>query len=99
MKGKSLVLETESESEKDLAEFRGFENDVEEEKSKGFLNFKFPTFEEFGRSKKKTGNLFNSEVVPFVDEEAISPRRKLGIKTDIRIVTKMMKLLLMSICK
>ncbi|KAL2499955.1 Uncharacterized protein Adt_25505 [Abeliophyllum distichum] len=65
VKGTNVVVETEFESEKDVAEFRGFENDVEEEKSEVFLNFKFPTFQEFNRSKKETGNLFNSEVDPF----------------------------------
>ncbi|CAA3013822.1 DUF1666 domain-containing [Olea europaea subsp. europaea] len=70
VKGINFVVETEQ-SEKDIAEFTGFENDVEEEKSVSFLNFKFPSFEEFSRSKKQTGNLFNSELVPFTNTEFI----------------------------
>ncbi|CAA3022266.1 Hypothetical predicted protein [Olea europaea subsp. europaea] len=80
VKGKKNVSETESKSEKDPAEFRGVENEVEEEKSEGFLNFKFPTFEDFGRSKKETSNLFNSELVPFVDEEAIFTAKEIRNK-------------------
>ncbi|CAI9758654.1 unnamed protein product [Fraxinus pennsylvanica] len=77
VKGINFVVETESESEKDIAEFRGFENEVEGEKSEGFLNFKFPTFEEFSRSKKELVPFTSTEFIPgrsssssFVDEQA-----------------------------
>ncbi|KAG8384702.1 hypothetical protein BUALT_Bualt04G0145500 [Buddleja alternifolia] len=67
---KIRVIETEHglspdyENDKDVTEFRDFDNDSEEEGI--HLKFKFPTFEEFSRIQNGTGNnIINSEVVPF----------------------------------
>ncbi|KAL2528732.1 uncharacterized protein Fot_21333 [Forsythia ovata] len=54
------------EEEKNVSEFRGVEDYVEEENPEFFLKFNFPTFEEFSRSYKEMGNLFDSEVTPLV---------------------------------
>ncbi|KAI3452308.1 hypothetical protein Pfo_008973 [Paulownia fortunei] len=58
-------LSPEHRAEKDVTEFRDFDDDAEEEKKpEVYLKFKFPTYEEFSQIQKGTCNIFNSEVVP-----------------------------------
>ncbi|KAK6155095.1 hypothetical protein DH2020_009343 [Rehmannia glutinosa] len=62
-------LEPEAEQKKDVTE-RDFDGHaMEEDKSEVYLKFKFPTFEEFSKTQKGTGNnnnnILNHEVVPF----------------------------------
>ncbi|KAL0461630.1 UNVERIFIED_CONTAM: hypothetical protein Slati_0050600 [Sesamum latifolium] len=65
---------SESEAEEDVAEFRDFDiNAEEEEKPEFLLKFKFPTFEEFRRIQAETGDLFykidGNEIAEFSEDE------------------------------
>ncbi|KAL0431713.1 UNVERIFIED_CONTAM: hypothetical protein Sradi_0797300 [Sesamum radiatum] len=79
-----LEAGSESEAEEDVAEFRDFNHDAEEEeKPVLLLKFKFPTFEEFSRIQAETGDLFyeidGNEIGEFSEDEEVVDGRFLRV--------------------